>query len=110
MRIWDIAPERLCRKHLLAEHRELHGVWTILTQGKKGYAHHPEVLRWKGKLRALYLRHEKLVAEMASRAYSHASPLAADLAAGEANQNEFIDSHDRQIEILRNKGRGCDVR
>ena len=27
MRIWDIEPERLCRKHLLAEHAELHGLW-----------------------------------------------------------------------------------
>jgi len=50
MRIWDIAPEKLCRNHLLGEHRELHAVWAILTKDKKGYSRHPEVLRWKGKL------------------------------------------------------------
>ncbi len=32
MRVWDIHPKHLCRKHLLAEHRELHGLWNILTK------------------------------------------------------------------------------
>ena len=38
MRVWDIHPKHLCRKHLLAEHRELHGLWNILTihNKKKG--------------------------------------------------------------------------
>jgi hypothetical protein len=67
MRIWDVSPEKLCRKHLLAEHRELHAVWSILTRGKKGYAQHPETLRWKGKLKALYLRHEQLAKELRAR-------------------------------------------
>ncbi|NCS72473.1 MAG: pyrimidine dimer DNA glycosylase, partial [Candidatus Magasanikbacteria bacterium] len=31
MRVWDIHPKYLCRKHLLGEHRELHGLWNILT-------------------------------------------------------------------------------
>jgi len=42
MRIWDIPPDKLCRNHLLGEHNELHAMWNILTQGKKGYANHPE--------------------------------------------------------------------
>jgi len=51
MRVWDIHPKHLCRKHLLAEHRELHGLWNILTKhkGAGGYSHHPETLRWVGK-------------------------------------------------------------
>ncbi len=32
MRIWDIPPKLLCRNHLLGEHRELHAIWSILTQ------------------------------------------------------------------------------
>lgn len=42
MRIWDIQPKYLCRKHLLAEHRELHGLWNILTKhkAKGGYSRH----------------------------------------------------------------------
>ena len=58
MRIWDIPANKLCTKHLLGEHSELHGLWNILTQNKSGYSRHPETLRWKGKL-ALYLRHEE---------------------------------------------------
>ncbi len=54
MRIWDLEPERLCRQHLLGEHRELHALWVILTQDKQGFSRHPETLRWRGKLQALY--------------------------------------------------------
>ena len=75
MRIWDLEPACLCRSHLLGEHRELHAVWAILTQDKRGYRHHPETRRWEGKLAALYRRHEALVAEMTRRGYRHASPL-----------------------------------
>jgi len=73
MRIWDVRPHRLCRKHLLAEHRELHGLWNILTVHglKGGYSRHPETLRWIGKTLALYVRHELLVREFARRGYSH---------------------------------------
>ena len=67
MRIWDISPKKLCRNHLLGEHRELHAIWSILTKNKKGYARHPETLRWKGKLAALYSRHKMLVEELKNR-------------------------------------------
>lgn len=47
MRIWDqVPPENLCRQHLLAQWREGLGLWNILTQGKRGYANHPETKRW----------------------------------------------------------------
>ena len=59
MRIWDFPANKLCTKHLLGEHCELHALWNILTQNKSGYSRHPETLRWKGKLAALYLRHEE---------------------------------------------------
>ena len=92
MRIWDISPSRLCRNHLLGEHRELHAVWNVLTKKKKGYSHHPETLRWKGKLKALYARHERLVKEMKRRGYNHVSPLDKRKAVGCDKQNVFIDS------------------
>lgn len=82
MRIWDVPPEIMCRQHLLGEHRELHGLWNILTHGKAGYSRHPETLRWEGKLAALYRRHEALVAEMNRRGYRHGSPLDPALATG----------------------------
>ena len=73
MRIWDTPANKLCTKHLLGEHSELHGLWNILTQNKSGYSRHPETLRWKGKLAALYLRHEELVIELKKRNYQHKS-------------------------------------
>ena len=109
MRIWDLPPENLCRNHLLGEHSELHGIWTILTQRRQGgYANHPEVQRWKGKLRALFLRHEEIVEEMARRGYRHHSPLDSDLATGADRQDTFVDSYADQVRILRQKG--CDCR
>jgi hypothetical protein len=109
MRIWDISPKRLCRNHLLGEHRELHAVWSVLTKGKKGYARHPETLRWKGKLKALYGRHEALVAEMNNRGYQHRSPLAKRQATGSAKQTRYVDQPRKQIVILRNKRCLCNV-
>lgn len=109
MRIWDVDPAILCRNHLLGEHRELHGLWNILVAGKKGYSHHPETLRWEGKLKALYLRHEALVAEMNRRGYEHASPLDKKYAAGSAVQDAYLDVPKRQLEILYRKGCECNV-
>jgi len=108
MRIWDIEPRRLCRNHLLGEHRELHCIWVVLTQQKKGYSRHPETLRWSGRLKALYLRHTALTAEMAQRGYRHHSPLAKRLATGLAVQDIFIDPPPRQLQLLAAKN--CDCR
>jgi hypothetical protein len=107
MRIWDIPPAQLCRPHLTCEHRELHGLWNILTQGKPGYAHHPETRRWRGKLAALFLRHSALAEEMGRRGYTHASPLDAALAHGLAVQETFVDSPHEQARILAAKPCAC---
>ena len=109
MRIWDISTENLCRQHLLGEHRELHAIWSILIYNKKGYSNHPETLRWKGKLKALYLRHEQQVAELKKRGFNHKSPLDENLANGKNIQNELIDSIDDQIELLRKKECNCNL-
>jgi hypothetical protein len=108
VRIWDIPPRKLCRNHLLGEHSELHGIWSILTEGKQGYAHHPEVRRWRGKLRALYRKHQEIVTEMLARGYQHNSPLDPALAIGAEQQNTFVDSYEEQVRTLRDKG--CDCR
>jgi len=96
MCIWDITPKRLYRNHLLGEHRELHAIWSVFVNGKNGYARHPETLRWKGKLKALYGRHEALVGEMTARGYHHVSPLAKRQATGTARQTVFVDSPARR--------------
>lgn len=107
MRIWDIDPSQLCREHLLGEHRELHGLWNILTEGKSGYSNHPETKRWVGKLAALYIRHEILVKEMWRRGYGHFSPLDPALASGKAVQDCYVDTPDEQKRILRSKQCDC---
>lgn len=109
MRIWDIPPKKLCRNHLLGEHRELHALWTVITEKKKGYSKHPETLRWVGKLHALYMRHENLVSEMINRGYLHASPLDKRRASGSQQQEVFIDSPSKQIQIFKQKGCNCNV-
>lgn len=109
MRIWDLSPEKLCRNHLLAEHAELHALWNILTQGKKGFSRHSETLRWRGKLKALHRRHQKLAEELERRGYNHSSPLDRKLATGKEKQKEYIDSPDKQERILRKKGCKCKV-
>ena len=81
----------------------------VIVNGKKGYLRHPETLRWKGKLKALYGRHEALVSEMAARGYRHLSPLAKRQATGSAKQTIYVDRPRKQLVILRNKHCQCDV-
>ena len=109
MRVWDIPPKKLCRNHLLGEHREIHALWSILINNKKGYAKHPETLRWIGKLTALYNRHEKIVNEMKIRNFNHKSPLEKTKATGDEIQNEFVNTIEEQIQLLRKKRCKCKV-
>ncbi|MFA5126551.1 MAG: pyrimidine dimer DNA glycosylase/endonuclease V [Patescibacteria group bacterium] len=109
MRVWDIHPKQLCRKHLLAEHRELHGLWNILTKhkGRGGYSRHPETLRWVGKNKALYQRHKALVTEFKRRGYQHLSPLDKRLATGSGGQKVFLNTIAEQKQILKKKPCDC---
>jgi len=109
MRIWDVPPKILCRNHLLGEHNELHAIWSVITGGRKGYAMHPEVMRWRGRLRALYLMHDRIAAEMIRRGWKHRSPLDGRKARGRSRQSVMVDSLREQRRILRGKGCECRV-
>lgn len=112
MRIWDLSPRCLCRDHLLGEHRELHAIWNVILLDKKGYSRHPEVVRWRGRLGALWLRHEEEVVEMQARGYSHRSPLdlhAASPCHGTQSQPVLVEPVAEQIRKLRLKGCDCNV-
>jgi len=109
MRIWDISPKLLCRNHLLGEYRELHAMWIVLAENKKGHSKHPETLRWAGNLKAMYLRHEKLVSEMKSRGYHHKSPLDKRKDTGNAIQDVFVDPPLKQIQVLKKKNCDCQL-
>ena len=74
MRVWDIHPGYLNRESLLGEHREVHALFSIIGSDRKGYARHPETMRWRGSMGALVLRHDLIVQEMLLRGYRHLSP------------------------------------
>jgi len=101
MRVWDINSGYLSNKNLLGEHVEIHAIFSVITNNKKGYANHPETKRWVKNLYALKLRHDLIVIEMNIRNYNHKSPI-------EYNKKTkfpktFIDLPHIQFEILKKK-------
>jgi len=102
MRIWDLSPGYLNRQSLLGEHRELHGVVSIIKNHKRGYSKHPETLRWVNYGWALKQRHKLLVAEMKLRGYIHKTPVLLRRNQGEWPEI-FIDTPSDQISILKDK-------
>ena len=102
MRIWDVNPGYLNRQSLLGEHRELHGIVSIIRNNKKGYSKHPETLRWVGYGWALKQRHKLLVAEMNLRGYVDRSPV---LLRSKTNKwpTTFIDSPASHLAVLAKK-------
>jgi len=108
MRVWDIHPGYLSRQSLLGEHREIHAIWNIITQNKKGYSKHPETLRWQNRLYALWVRHNQVVNEMLLRGYNHNSILnmIGHFQGNFKDQNKFINTHREQRQILLKKYQG----
>ncbi len=104
MRIWDINPGYLNRQSLLGEHRELHGIVSIIAHGKKGYSRHPETLRWVGHGWALRQRHRLLAAEMSLRGFTDRSPVVACSGKG-LWPPEYLDEPYRQFQLLESKYR-----
>jgi len=102
MRIWDIHPGYLNRQSLLGEHRELHGLVSVIVHHKKGYSRHPETLRWVGYGWALKMRHRQLVCEMNLRGYTDHSPVLTRSNQGEWPET-YIDPPVRQFELLTQK-------
>lgn len=102
MRTWDIAAGFLNDQSLTGEHRELHGIYSIISNNKKGYSRHPEILRWVSHLPALKARHSLLVEEMMLRGFNHNSPLASDPT--DLNwPSIFIDEPSGQYRLLKGK-------
>lgn len=72
MRMWDVPPHVMCRKHLLGEHLELHMFVGAMNKGTSLQGFIDNGLLDISKLAS---RHEELVAEMTRRGYKHKSPL-----------------------------------
>lgn len=69
MRIWFVPVEELDDRHLLGEHLELHIMVNAILRGGGGWYNHPATQLFKGKLGALYRRHEAQVEEMLRRGW-----------------------------------------
>jgi len=102
MRVWDINPGYLNNQSLLGEHREIHGIISIIINKKKGYSRHPETVRWCGYGWALSQRHRLLVAEMSLRGFTDKTPVIMRTKKGEWPE-VYIDEPFRQFEILGTK-------
>lgn len=110
MRVWDqIHPSKLCRHHLLAEHRETLAIWSILTNNKKGYRNHPEVKRWENHLLTLYRRHEAIRREAWCRGYSYWKDVNPWRAMFQCDNEVWPEPWDNQLESLQAKECECKV-
>lgn len=105
MRVWDLPPEMLCNQHLLGEHREIHAIWTILTEDKDGYRNHPETKRWEGHIHGLGHRHRKIALEMEERGMNHDSPIDYDIT--KAQTPDEITPLRKQLRRLEGKDCHC---
>jgi hypothetical protein len=103
MRIWDISPGYLNRNSLLGEHRELHGIISIISNKKLGYSRHPETIRWIGHGWALKMRHAHLSCEMTLRGYADRSPVDIESTNLGIWPSLYVDEPDRQYELLEEK-------
>lgn len=72
MRMWNVSPPLMCRKHLLGEHVEMHMFLGSLRLDKRldGYIRTGLV-----EVHNIKRRHDELVQEMISRGYCHKSPM-----------------------------------
>jgi hypothetical protein len=72
-RMWMVNPKKLCRNHLLGEHKELHQLIGSLNKGKSVQGH---IDKGQVEIHKIKKRHTELVEEMKKRGYCHFSPLA----------------------------------
>ena len=72
MRMWMVDPSKMCRKHLMGEHVELHMLegWMLKKKTLSGFVE-------KGLIEPLSIgvRHTDLAYEISLRGYNHSSPL-----------------------------------
>jgi hypothetical protein len=107
MRVWDVPPAELCDRHLVGEHAEIHAVWSVIKNAKRGYAKHPEVMRWRDHTAALAARHGGVAAEMELRGFRHRSPLSVHGGGDAASPLTLLNTLAEQRELLRAKRCHC---
>ena len=107
MRIWNVNPKMLCRKHLLGEHLECHMFAGSILLGKSlnGYIQHGLV-----EVHNIKNRHEELANEMGRRGYNHESPLPefSSYIAGSVNTVENVEELKRRCPDCRTLAESVD--
>jgi len=98
--MWLVNPKKMCRNHLLGEHKELHQAVGSMRK-KKSLKGHLE----KGQIEvhSIISRHKELVKEMKARGYNHKSPLKKfkSIKAGKINKKENLKELARRCENCR---------
>ncbi len=72
MRMWNVDPKLLCRKHLLGEHVETHMFAGTI---KKGIKYNGYIKNKLLEIHNLKKRHDIIAEEMVRRGYNHRTPL-----------------------------------
>ncbi|HLN45759.1 MAG TPA: pyrimidine dimer DNA glycosylase/endonuclease V [Candidatus Sulfotelmatobacter sp.] len=103
MRMWNVSPELMCRKHLLGEHVEMHMFLSAINLGKRidGY-----ICTGLVEVHNIKCRHDELAQEMVRRGYCHSSPM--DYSPLLANSG-FVDTK-RSYEDLQSRCLECRTR
>lgn len=71
-RMWNLPPEKMCDRHLLGEHKELHQAVGSLNNEKSLRGH---VEMGQIEIHKIKKRHVEIVKEMLARGFNHKSPL-----------------------------------
>jgi hypothetical protein len=103
LRVWDIHPGYLSRQSLLGQHAEIHAIYSIITGGKKGYASHPETMRWKERLPEPERRHALTVKEMTCGPWATTAPSRQGLFKDSSVSKAYVDMPVEQFAILKQK-------
>lgn len=111
MRMWMVAPQGLCTKHLVAEHCECHMFVGSILKRRSILGH---ITRGQFDAQNLKYRHDKLAEEMVRRGFNHATPLVepdfesycTDMMISPAELITCIDVDHNQTELVR-RCQGC---
>lgn len=71
-RMWNVDTKKMCRQHLLGEHKELHQAVGSLRKSRSLEGH---IEKGQLEIHNIRARHAQLVKEMKARGYKHNSPL-----------------------------------
>lgn len=103
MRMWDVIPDMLCKKHLMQEHASLHAFASMISKGKSVQKF---VDRGHCECKNILHRHNVLAREMLNRGINHRSPMSSTIPFPDTGSVDI----DESIRILKEKCSACSDR